>query len=95
MRPLRATSIILSAAAVIGAGVFARPAQADWGDGYHRWHPHDGWGRPSGPPALIVTPRPTAYRPPAAHYAPPPPPAADAPKPAHEAPSVSIDFTVH
>jgi hypothetical protein len=92
MRPLRVTCIALTAAAAIGAGVFARPAQADWGDGYHRWHPHDGWNRPSGPPALIVTPRPTRYAPSAAYYA-PPPPAAYAPPPAYYAPSVSFDFT--
>jgi hypothetical protein len=93
MRRLCVTSIALTAAAVLGASMFASPAQADWGNGYRRWHPHDGWTRPSGPPALIVTPRPTDYAPPAAYYAPPPPAAYTSP-PAYYAPTTSFDFTV-
>jgi hypothetical protein len=100
MRVIHATTIGLVAAAALGACVFASPAQADWGDGYHhRWHPHDGWYRPWGPPALIVTPRPYTYVPPAAYYAPPPmayapPPVVYAPPPAYYAPGVSLGISV-
>jgi hypothetical protein len=92
MRSPPAICIAVAAAIVTGAGVFVSPAQADWGNGYHRWHPHDGWTQPSGPPALIVAPRPTTYAPPQVVYV--PPPAAYAPPPAYYAPGVAFGVTV-
>lgn len=92
MRALRAISLGSIAAATVGVCVFAGTVNADWGDRYHRWHPHDGWDRPWAPPALIVAPRPYGYAPPPAYDA--PPPVAYAPPPAYYAPSVSFGWTV-
>ncbi len=92
MRVLRIASIGSVTAAALAACVLASPAQADWGDGYyHRWHPHDGWDRPGGPPALIVAPPPYRMRP-AAYYA--PPPVAYLPPPAVDAPDVVFGLTI-
>jgi len=103
MRALRATTIGSAVAVVLGIGLSASPVHADWGDGYyHRWHPHDGWDRPGGPPGLIVTARPNQAVPlaaydalPAITYAPGvhAPVAATAPA-AFDATGVSFDFTI-
>ncbi len=105
MRALRATCIGCIAAASLGTCLFASQAQADWGDRYHRWHPHDGWYRPGAPPALIVVPQSSAYVPPAVYNAPSvayapsravylPPPLAYTAPPAYYAPGVPFDLTV-
>jgi hypothetical protein len=89
MHAFHATAAALIAVAACNLG---RPAQADWGDAYHRWHPHDGWSRPSGAPALIVAPHQVEYAPRAAHDT--PPPVAFAPSAAYGSPDPAIDFTV-
>jgi hypothetical protein len=99
MRAIHAMVIGCVAAATLGGCVFASPAQADWGGRYHRWHPHDGWRKPSGAPALIVAQPPYHYVPAAAYkvaaraYDPPPPVAYGSP-PAYYAPAVPFGLTV-
>ncbi len=94
-------AIGLVAAAAIGACNVVSPAQADWGNGYRAWHPHDGWDRPGGSPALIVAPRPPNDTSPAAYYVVPgaasvPPPVADPPPPpTYDVPGISLGLTGH